>query len=221
MLLGYDWVPVVAIYVSVGSLTILMLALGRWWPICDTFRKTQGSMVRGYSLPEIDLQNRLFEQAEMLMANKADGRGACLIVGDNSVSNRTLQIALQDIGLTAMSCCDLSLVQDWADDLFWDESAGQGYFLVIDARAGVFSHVTDLVREVMRSHINVSIIIIAGFPTDLPDDLRRLASLGRIICLPASVTALRAAILSLMDKAPNRKHTAQYVWQADSNLRRK
>ncbi|MBJ2153828.1 hypothetical protein JC607_23570 [Paracoccus sp. IB05] len=188
-----------ALYISVGVVTLLMLGSRRAWIVRSEIAEISAHPDICKLTPQ--LEDRLFADAERMMSAHPSDRGVSLVVGADVERVLSFQRHLQDVGLSAMSCYHFPVASDWLDDFQMDEVADAIDLVVVDAVTSDVGLVSDFVRHLVGNHEHLTVVIVVGFPSDVIASLSDMASSDLISFVPDSGAAIKMAALNIIECA--------------------
>ncbi|WP_216654856.1 hypothetical protein [Pseudogemmobacter hezensis] len=193
---GASWTSAVALYISVGVVTLLMLGFRRAWVVRSEIAEISAHPDICQLTPQ--LEDRLFSDAERMMSAPPSDRGISLVVGADVERVLSLQRHLQDVGLSAMSCYHFPVASDWLDDFQIDDVTDAVDLVVVDAVNSDVDLISEFVRHLVSINIRLPVVVVVGFPSGVMDLLSGGGDAGRISFVPDSGVALKLAALGII-----------------------
>lgn len=193
---GASWTSAVALYISVGVVTLLMLGFRRAWIVRSEIAEISAHPDICQLTPQ--LEDRLFADAERMMSAAPSNRGISLVVGADVERVLSFQRHLQDVGLSAMSCYHFPVASDWLDDFQIDDVSSEIDLVVVDTVNSDADLISDFVRHLVSVSARLPVVVVIGFPSGVMDRLSGVEGDGRISFVPDSGIALKMSALGIV-----------------------
>lgn len=198
---GASWTSAVALYISVGVVTLLMLGFRRAWVV-------RGEIAEIPTHPDIckltpQLEDRLFADAERMMSVAPPDRGISLVVGADVERVLSFQRHLQDVGLSAMSCYHFPVASDWLDDFQSDDVSSEIDLVVVDAVNSDADLISEFVQHLVSVSTRLPVLVVVGFPSGVMDRLSGFEDDSHISFVPDSGVALKISALGIIAESEN------------------
>ncbi len=193
---GASWTSAVALYISVGVVTLLMLGFRRAWIVRSEIAEISAHPDICKLTPQ--LEDRLFADAERMMSAPPPDRGISLVVGADVERVLSFQRHLQDVGLSAISCYHFPVASDWLDDFQIDDVSSEIDLVVVDAVNSDVDLISDFVRHLVSVSARLPVVVVVGFPSGVMDRLSGVEDDSRISFVPDSGVALKMSALDVI-----------------------